>query len=160
MAFVSPPEEYTSSIEERIQGFKTAYLEKGIAVNTSHILTDMFSTLLTFNRPDEFFEDQIKLRNFIEENTHVTAFIACEYDIACVLAQVLKSLGKSIPDDYAIACFDHPGWLYNDMIFTHIKQDEEGIGLKAVELLLQQIHGGTVPIQNMVDHQLIKGNTL
>ncbi|MBM7652212.1 GntR family transcriptional regulator [Neobacillus cucumis] len=159
IAFVSPPEEYTSSIEERIKGFKTAYLQKGIAVSPNYILTDMFSTLPTFNRSDEFFEDQLKLRNFIEENSHVTAFIACEYEIACVLAQVLKSLGKSIPNDYAIACFDHPGWLYNDMIFTHIKQDEDGIAIKAVELLLQQIQGETVPVQNMVDYQLIKGNT-
>ncbi|MBT2698566.1 substrate-binding domain-containing protein [Bacillus sp. ISL-40] len=160
IAFVSPPEEYTSSIEERIQGFKTAYLQKGIAVNPSYILADMFSTLPTFDRSAEFFEDQIKLRNFIQENSHVTAFIACEYEIACVLAQVLKSLGKSIPDDYAIACFDHPGWLYNDMIFTHIKQDEDVIGSKAVELLLKQIQGETVPVQNMVDYKLIEGNTI
>jgi GntR family transcriptional regulator, arabinose operon transcriptional repressor len=160
IAFVSPPEEYTSSIEERIQGFKTAYSQKGIAVSPSYILTDMFSTLPTFDRSLEFFEDQIKLRNFIQENSHVTAFIACEYEIACVLAQVLKSLGKSIPDDYAIACFDHPGWLYNDMIFTHIKQDEGVIGSKAVELLLKQIQGETVQVQNMVDYKLIEGNTI
>jgi len=160
IAFVSPPEEYTSSIEERIQGFKAAYSQKGIAVSPSYILADMFSTLPTFDRSLEFFEDQIKLRNFIQENSHVTAFIACEYEIARVLAQVLKSLGKSIPDDYAIACFDHPGWLYNDMIFTHIKQDEGVIGSKAVELLLKQIQGETVQVQNMVDYKLIEGNTI
>ncbi|MBT2658596.1 substrate-binding domain-containing protein [Bacillus sp. ISL-18] len=160
IAFVSPPEEYTSSIEERIQGFKTAYLQKEIAVSPNYILTDMFSTLPTFDRSAEFVEDQIKLCNFIQENSHVTAFIACEYEIACVLAQVLKSLGKSIPSDYAIACFDHPAWLYNDMIFTHIKQDEEAIGSQAVELLLKQIQGQTVPVQNMVDYKLIEGNTI
>ncbi|WP_160725028.1 GntR family transcriptional regulator [Bacillus sp. USDA818B3_A] len=160
IAFVSPPEEYTSSIEERMQGFKSAYLQKGVAVSPNYIFADMFSTLPTFDKSAEFFEDQIKLRNFIQDNSDVTAFIACEYEIASVLAQVLKSLGKSIPDDYAIACFDHPGWLYNDMIFTHIKQDEDVIGTKAVELLLKQIQGETVPVQNMVDYKLIEGNTI
>ncbi|MGG3470412.1 substrate-binding domain-containing protein [Neobacillus pocheonensis] len=160
IAFVSPPEEFTSSIEERIQGFMTAYSQRGIGVSPNYLLTDMFSTSPVFNQSDEFFEDQIKLRKFIEENPDVTAFIACEYEIACVLAQVLKSLGKSIPNDYTIACFDHPGTLYNDLIFTHIQQDEELIGTKTVELLHKQIHGENVPIQNMIDFQLVEGNTV
>ncbi|MEH7308617.1 GntR family transcriptional regulator [Neobacillus drentensis] len=160
IAFVSPPEEFTSSIEERIQGFMTAYSQKGIGVSPNYLLTDMFSTSPMFNQSDEFFEDQIKLRKFIEENSDITAFIACEYEIACVLAQVLKSLGKSIPNDYSIACFDHPGALYNDLNFTHIRQDEDLIGTKTVELLLKQIDGENAPIQNMINFQLVEGNTV
>ncbi|WP_409294080.1 GntR family transcriptional regulator [Peribacillus sp. SCS-26] len=160
IAFVSPPEEDTSSIEERIQGFQAAYLKKGIAVSPDLLLTEMFSTLPTFEKSDEFQEDLIKLRKFIEENAHVTAFIACEYEIASVLSHVLKSLGKSIPADYAIACFDHPGWFYNDIIFTHIKQDEAGIAVKSVDLLLKQIYGETVPVKNMVEFKLVEGNTV
>ncbi|MBM7691613.1 DNA-binding LacI/PurR family transcriptional regulator [Peribacillus deserti] len=160
IAFVSPPEEDTSSIEERIQGFQSAYLQKGIAVSPDLLLTEMFSTLPTFEKSDEFHEDLIKLRKFIEENSHVTAFIACEYEIASVLAHVLKSLGKSIPNDYAIACFDHPGWFYNDMIFTHIKQDEAAIAVTSVDLLLQQIKGESVPVKNMVEFTLVEGNTV
>ncbi|WP_026691912.1 GntR family transcriptional regulator [Peribacillus kribbensis] len=160
IAFVSPPEEDTSSIEERIQGFQAAYLQRGIAVSPDLLVTEMFSTLPTFEKSDEFQEDLIKLRKFIEENAHVTAFIACEYEIACVLAHVLKSLGNSIPADYAIACFDHPGWFYNDMIFTHIKQDEAGIAVKSVDLLLKQINGETVPVKNMVEFKLVEGNTV
>ncbi|MFP5113906.1 GntR family transcriptional regulator [Bacillaceae bacterium C204] len=160
IAFVSPPEESTSSIEERIQGFMTAYSQKGIGVNPNYLITDMFSTLPTFSQSDEFVKDQTKLRKFIEENSDITAFIAGEYEIACVLAQVLKSLGKSIPNDYAVACFDHSRTLHNDLTFTHIQQDEELIGIKAVELLLKQIHGEIVPIQNMIDFQLVEGNTV
>ncbi|XJZ26700.1 GntR family transcriptional regulator [Bacillota bacterium Lsc_1132] len=159
IAFVSPPEEYTSSIEERIQGFIAAYSQKGIGLSPNYILTDLFSTLPTVNQSDEFFEDQIKLRKFIEDNSHVTAFIACEYEIACVLTQVLKSIGKSIPNDYAIACFDHPEWLYNETVFTHIQQNEDLIGRRAVELLLKQINGESVDIQNIIDFNLIVGNT-
>lgn len=160
IAFVSPPEESTSSIEERIQGFMTAYSQKGIGVSPNYLLTDIFSILPTFSQSEEFVKDQTKLRKFIEENSDVTAFIACEYDIACVLAQVLKSLGKAIPNDYAVACFDHSRTLYNDLTFTHIQQDEELLGIKAVELLLKQIQGEIVPIQNMIDFQLVEGNTV
>ena len=160
IAFVSPPEEYTSSIEERIQGFMTAYSQREMGVSPNYLLTDIFCTLPTFRQSEQVFEDEMKLQKFIEENPQVTAFIACEYEIACVLAQVLKSLGKSVPKDYAIACFDHPGRLYNAMVFTHIQQDEEFIGIKTVDLLFKQIQGENVPIQNMIDFKLVEGNSV
>ncbi|UOF88717.1 GntR family transcriptional regulator [Fodinisporobacter ferrooxydans] len=159
IAFVSPPEEYTSSIEERIQGFTTAHSHRGFAVNPNYVITELFSTLPSFKQSDESVEDQITLKTFIQENPQITAFVACEYEIAVVLVQVLQSLGKKNLDDYAITCFDHPEHPYNDWIITHIQQNERLIGLKAVDLLIDQLKGKPVPSQNIIGFRLVEGNT-
>jgi GntR family transcriptional regulator of arabinose operon len=159
IAFISPPDEYTSSIEERIQGYTAAYAQKKLGINPNFLLTDLFSTLPTFKQTDELMEDQLKLKAFIQENPEITAFVACEFEIAVVLTQVLRSLGKKIPDDYAIVCFDHSDRPYNDYAYTHIRQNEEKIGQKAIDLLIDQIFGHNVPIQNKIEFALVEGNT-
>jgi GntR family transcriptional regulator of arabinose operon len=159
IAFISPPEEYTTSIEERIQGYTAAYVQRRIGINSNYILTELFSTLTTCQQLDELEEDEIKLKHFIEENPQVTAFVACEYEIAVVIAHVLRSLGKQIPDDYSIVCFDHPYHIYNNYMFTHIKQDEITIGLKAVDLLIEQVKNNSVAVKNIIDYSLVEGNT-
>ena len=71
----------------------------------------------------------------------------------------MRSLGKQIPDDYSIACFDHPDSHYNNYFFTHIKQDEIKIGRQAVELLIRQIKNNSVEVKNIIDYSLIEGKT-
>lgn len=159
IAFISPPEEYTTSIEERIQGFTAAYVQRRIGMNSNFVLTELFSTLTNFQQLDEYEEDELKLKQFIVENPEITAFVACEYDIAVAIAHVLKNLGKQIPDDYSIVCFDHPDHLYNDFVFTHIKQEEMKMGRKAVDLLIGQINGNSVKVKNIIDFLLVEGKT-
>lgn len=159
IAFISPPEEFTSSIEERIIGFMSAHVQKGLAVNPDYIITELFSTIPIFNHSMESIEDQLKLKEFIEKNPNVTAFIACEYEIALVLANVLKSLGKKIPDDYSIACFDHPKVPYHDFVITHIKQNEKIMGEKAVDCILDQLKNKQDSTQIVIDFCLVEGST-
>lgn len=159
IAFISPPEEFTSSIEERLQGYISAYTQRRMVINSNYVLTELFSTLTTCQQSDELEEDEIKLKQFIQENPQITAFIACEYEIAVVIAQVLKSLGKQIPNDYAIACFDHPDRYYNGLTFTHIMQDEIKIGRTAVNLLYEQVKNNSVEVKNIIDYSLVEGKT-
>jgi GntR family transcriptional regulator, arabinose operon transcriptional repressor len=159
IAFISPPEEYTSSIEERILGFTSAYLQRGLAVNPDYLITELFSTLPSFNQSKESIEDQLKLKEFIQKNPQVTAFIACEYEIAVVLTHVLKSLGKVIPDDCSITCFDHSINPYNNLIFTHIKQNEDLMGTLAVDCIIDQLQHKFGSKQNVIDFCLVEGDT-
>ena len=159
IAFISPPEEFTSSIEERLLGFTSAFLQRGIAVNPDYLITELFSTLPSFNQSHETIEDQLKLKAFIQENPNVTAFIACEYEIAAVLIHVLKSMGKKVPEDCSIACFDHPYLPYNGLVITHIKQNEKLMGKKAVDCIINQVHSESGTSQNVIDFCLIEGNS-
>ncbi|WEG14680.1 GntR family transcriptional regulator [Pullulanibacillus sp. KACC 23026] len=159
IAFISPPEEFTSSIEERLTGFTSAHLQRGLAVNPDYMITELFSTLPIFDFNHEFIEDQLKLEAFIHRNPQVSAFIACEYEIALVLSHVLKKLGKRVPEDYSIACFDHPKIPNTDVVITHIKQNETKMGIKAVNNILDQLNQKDGPIQTVIDFCLIEGSS-
>ncbi len=160
IAFISPPEEFTSSIEERILGFTSAFLQRGLAVNPDYIITELFSTLPTFKDAHESsMDDRFRLQEFIQKNPQITAYIACEYEIAVVLADVLKILGKKIPETCSIVCFDHPTHPYNDFLFTHIKQNESEMGTKAVDCIVDQLKNEFNDKQNVVDFCLVEGNT-
>jgi len=78
-------------------------------------------------------------------------------NIASILVSVITSLGKQVPQDCEIVCFDYPDEGTNPPLFTHVQQDEQLIGKKSVDLLLAQLKGEKVPLHNIVNHQLITG---
>lgn len=159
IAFLSPPAKNTSTLEDRLQGFSMAFSQRDLSLNPDYQLANLFSTL-----PDAFRREKIKideetLRTFIEVNPDISAFIASEYNLALILRQVQEKLGKKTPQDYAIACFDSPGESLGQPDFTYIHQDEEAIGLTAVNLLLAQIEGQSVSLNNVVGFQLVEGKS-
>ncbi len=159
IGFVSPPEENTSTIEERIQGYSAAFIQHGLKFDPQHCFTKLYSTL-----PSSLLSNQIKmgdyqaLRDFIAQNQHLTAFIACEYNIALILVAVLSSMGKQVPQDCEVVCFDYPDEGIYPPLFTHILQDETSIGRQSVDLLLAQLKGEKVPLHNIVAHKLVENS--
>jgi len=158
IGFVSPPEENTSTIEERIQGYSLAFLERGLKFDPQHCFTKLYSTLPSSSLSSQVEKNDYQaLRDFIAQNPQLTAFVACEYNIASILVSVITSLGKQVPQDCEIVCFDYPDEGTNPPLFTHVQQDEQLIGKKSVDLLLAQLKGEKVPLHNIVNHQLITG---
>lgn len=153
VAFLSPPAEHTSTIEERLQGFAEAFDRRGVRVPAEHLLTQLYSTLPALNRPDNDAGDEATLRAFLSSHPDVTGFVACEYGLACLLLRVLKQLGR--PEGVEVVCFDSPDWGLGEPAFAHIKQDETTMGRRAVELLLAQIAGEKPPAQHVIDFQLV-----
>jgi DNA-binding LacI/PurR family transcriptional regulator len=154
IAFLSPPPENTTTIEERIAGFAETLSQSGRA----YFLTNLFSTLPNCFIPEKIQADQQTMRLFLEQYPAIQAFVVCEYNIALMLKDVLMKMGKRIPEDYAIVCFDSPSLPVGEPQFTHIQQNEIEIGQVAVNLLLSQIHGD--PVTNpvvAVEHRLVKG---
>ncbi len=160
IGFVSPPAENTSTIEERVQGFSAAFIEHGLKFDPQHCFTKIYSTL-----PSSLLSSQVKmsdyqtLRDFITQNPQLTAFIACEYNIALILVAVLNSLGKQVSQDCEVVCFDYPDEGIYPPLFTHILQDETLIGQQSVDLLLAQFKGEKVFLHNIVEHKLVKSPT-
>ena len=81
------------------------------------------------------------------------AFVACEYNIALVLADVLRE--RWADGTYKIACFDSPADPFGHVTFTHIEQDQRAIGYAAVNLLGAQLAGHEVPPRTIVPHRLV-----
>jgi len=159
IAFLSPPIKDTSSIEERYQGFATALSQRGLGVAPQYCLTNLFSTLPQSFHGDKIGQDEDTLRSFIAQNPELTAFVVCEYNLALILSDVLASMGKRVPEDYAIACFDSPETPFGAPLFTHIQQDEPTMGHTAVDLLIGQIRGDDTPARTVIGFHLIEGQS-
>lgn len=159
IAFLSPPAHNTSSIEERIQGFRDVFSRRDLGERTQRYLTNLYSTLPDAFRPDNIGADEEAIRQFIEANPCVTAFVACEYNIALILARVLTAVGKRVPEDYAIVCFDSPDEPFGEPLFTHVRQDETAMGRAAVDSLIAQLHGKPVATCTVVGFQMVEGRS-
>ncbi|MFB5660231.1 GntR family transcriptional regulator [Alteribacillus sp. HJP-4] len=162
IAFISPPVEGTSSVEDRLMGFHLAMSEKGFKTNPDIIFNNAVSSIdINKNDPAPLHstDDIEEIRKLIEENPYITAFVACEYGIAVKLYQEIQRIGKRVPEDYSIVCFDSPKNLMSPPFFTHIQQNEKAIGYKAVDLLAAQLEGEKEPVHSDAEYKLIDGQS-
>jgi DNA-binding LacI/PurR family transcriptional regulator len=153
LAFVSPPPDNTSSIEARLEGFRAAFADRDPAYGGRHFLTDMRSTLPDAFTPDSVEADVQRAVAFLRAEPDITALVACEYNLARVLAKATDVLGAR--DRYLIACFDSPPDPVTGSAFLHVRQDQREMGRRAVELLLMQIRGEPVPKQSTVPFTVV-----
>ena len=155
IAFVSPPLENTSSLEERAQGFMAAFSQRGISLNPNFLFTRLLSTLPgAFNNRGVQADTDV-LRRFFQENPQITAFVACEYNVALIVSKALKSQYPQTSQNYTVACFDSPEDPFEEPLFTHIKQDEYNMGRKAVDTLRSQLAGEKTPLHIIIDFKLV-----
>jgi GntR family transcriptional regulator of arabinose operon len=158
IAFLSPFPDGTSSVEDRLTGFQFAVSEKGLRLNSN--TTVMYLTQkLQIDGAEEKLNvpyDRQTIKEFIINNPQVTAFLACEYEIAVMIHQELSLLGRKVPEDCMIVTFDSPSTLGEGPLYTHILQNEKRMGSEAVDLLVSQMKGNRVPIHSEVDFSLIK----
>jgi DNA-binding LacI/PurR family transcriptional regulator len=151
-AFISPPAEHTSTIEQRIQGYELAIRGRGTDV-TPLTFTDLHSTLPGHSTDEGRRADKEALRDFVLREPSVAGFVVCEYSIAVMLREVLDDVGGLT--EHTIACFDSPNRQPWGGKFLHIKQDQRSMGRKAVDLLVAQINGDDVPLRTVIPFSLI-----
>ena len=152
LAFVSSPPANTSSIEDRMHGFRAAFSQRGLGLDRQHLLTNLTSG---FPNPESKIEgDRHAIRTFVLANPSITGFVASEYPIALIVHDVLHEMRRR--DGEMVACFDSPRGKFVEPRFTHIQQDEREMGRRAVDLLLAQLEGHQTPSRSIVPHQLVK----
>ena len=136
-----------------------AFSHRGLSLSPDYCFTDLISTLPRSFNPSNIERDKRQLKAFIGRYPHVTAFVASEYYVARVAHQTLLELGKRIPHDYAIVCFDSPENPLEQPLFTHIQQDEYAMGSVAVDVLDALIRDGSAEVRTVVDFNLIEGQS-
>jgi GntR family transcriptional regulator, arabinose operon transcriptional repressor len=159
IAFISPPVERTSTLEQRLAGFQSALTKRGIRPNPAHSLNNLYSSLPTHFKPLDILYDQETIKTFLQHVPEVTAFMVVEYNLALALTQTLLSLGKNVPEDYSIVCFDSPEIPLEVPRFTHIRQDQSGMGSKAVEIIQALIEKQTPALQHVMKFELVEGRS-
>lgn len=155
IAFVSPPPENTSSIEERLEGFHAAFTGRGLPLDHVHQLTDLSSTLPGAFTPDNVLADVERIRAFQAREPEVTAFVVCEYNLARVMG---RAISGAQPQPL-IACFDSPLDPVAGPGFLHVRQDQQEMGRRAVDLLLAQLRGAPVPPRSIVPFSIVEPET-
>jgi GntR family transcriptional regulator, arabinose operon transcriptional repressor len=158
IAFLSPPVTNTSALEERLEGFEAALNRHGLPRRPEHLLSSLLATLPTQFHPENIAADQHLLERFVD-NTRATAFFCVEYNLALEFTSVLERLGKRVPEDVAVVCFDSPQIPFSSPRFTHVRQDEPEIGRIAVQRILEQLRGEHAPTRTHVQFQLVHGRS-
>jgi GntR family transcriptional regulator of arabinose operon len=159
IGFISLPAENTSTIEDRIQGYTDALTQHGQHFKPQYLMTHLFSSV-----PRSFEERNVQVdfenvKKFVKLNPELTAFVAVEYNLALILREVLLSLGKDIPGQTSIVCFDSPRNPFGKHLFTHVSQDEFAMGQRAAELLQQQWDLKEVSFNNIIPYTIVKGDS-
>jgi GntR family transcriptional regulator, arabinose operon transcriptional repressor len=149
VAFISPPVENTSTIEERLQGFVDACHAHG--VTAEHLVTSLISTLPAVMHDGAAANDEQTLTTLFEQHD-IQAVVACEYNLAVLAEQVVQTRGSSVE----IVCFDAPTNVHQMPRFTYVQQDERRIGEVAMEVLLNQLNGNAVPDHRIIDYRIIE----
>lgn len=161
IAFLSPPLD-TSSISDRLQGYQQAHTGRGYLASPKYVYTGVRSTMPiheTEQRDEMIDREQRSLELFLQGIPEVTAYVACEYEIALLAQRVLAKNGMHVPKDVSIVCFDTYHGVMDEVFFTHVRQDEEAMGRLGVNLAVQAMLGNATPFNVKIPHQIIESHS-
>lgn len=127
----------TTTIEDRIQGYTNAIIQKELIMRSEYVVTDLQ-----------------EIGDFIEVHPEIKAFIANDYNLAIMLEQELQTR-RNDSSDVEIVCFDWPQELWGVKQFTSIRQDETRIGRGAVDLLHVKWNGDDYELHNTIEHEMV-----
>jgi DNA-binding LacI/PurR family transcriptional regulator len=132
----------TSSIVERLAGYRWALDASGLPVEADEICTALHTT--PWPAPDVAIErhNQSALRAYLDRAERPSAVFACNDFVAFQVVQAAEGLGLRIPDDLAVVGFDNVASAdYFGPPLTTVEQQFEELGATAAAVLLDRIHG-------------------
>lgn len=157
LAFVSAPVNNTTSLEDRLEGFRGAFAHRDRSNYTQHVVTTLRSTPNMPSISGDTDADREAVARLIDEHQEITAFVAAEYQFAVLVHEMLASLGHL--DGRTIACFDMPDLPFAPHDFLHVRQDERAMGRLAVDLLVAQVNGDDVPPVSTIPYAIVDPTT-
>jgi DNA-binding LacI/PurR family transcriptional regulator len=136
IGFYSGPVKDTSSIEERRDGFLQAFVDFEVKCKADYFCHSLHSPwTFPFYDKERVNADIQQVTEHIKLHPELSAAFVAEYRMALIVKQAAGILGRRVPEDFSILCFDSPSSSIEIPPFTHILQDEYTIGSRAVELL-------------------------
>ncbi len=132
IGFIGAPND-SSTIDERLKGYRIALEEHGVKLNEGHIRFGDYRRETGFNI----------IRKMIREKSYPRAIFAENDLLALGALQGAKEEGLSVPEDLAIVGFDDiPMASFPEVSLTTVCQPKYRMGRLAVEILLEAIEGG------------------
>lgn len=145
IAWISPPIKHTTPLDLRQNAFIESHIEHNCLPDSKLWYNNIQAVRPGNATPDVIQQDLENLMAHLKAHPEITAVFASEYNVAWLIKQAAQTLGLRIPQDLSIVCFDLPNSFSQFREITYIRQDEEGIGRKAVQLLLERIEDADLP---------------
>lgn len=159
IALVTAPDQETTTLDDRKQGFIQSHLDNGLLLNKEYIYDKIQSRLPGEAQDKALQETVMDIKSFLNSNSEITAVIAAEHFIAELTKVAAEDIGKRVHGDIEIICFDSPESILNQYDFTHIRQNETEMGKIAVKMLNSLIIEEKIEEEHvLLDVELILGN--
>jgi DNA-binding LacI/PurR family transcriptional regulator len=133
----------TSSIVERMAGYRWAFEQYGLEYDPDLVCTDV-RRLLGWppSEPEKEIHNTRVLQVFLDRADRPEAIFVCNDYVAFQVVQVAESLGLRIPEHLALVGFDNVSYTdYFGVPLTTVEQYRDEIGNTAASLLLDRIAG-------------------
>jgi DNA-binding LacI/PurR family transcriptional regulator len=160
IGFYSGRIEHTSTVEDRRNGFINAHTNFEVTYDPGWFCYDLASIwTYPFYSHEQVMADVEMVKQHLSAHPELSAAFVTEYAMALIVKSAAEALGRRIPGDFSILCFDAPPAIVGKPPFTYLYQDEYAIGKSAVEAL-QRIISGTDPASMgdiMIPAKLIEG---
>ena len=165
IALLALPDERSSTISERMNGFKDACVDHHILVNKELWLVDLNAM---FDQPPELldqteiYEKYVqRIEEHLRQHPEITAVFGTEYLVSKAAWEALRRMEKSVPGDVSLVSFDMDSSYVGSHTMSYIKQPQYDMGKQSVELLMQMIRHEQ-PEENIciLDGEWIDGGTI
>ena len=149
----------TTALRERLDGYIDAYAQSKFPLNKALIKSELYYTIPGMHVDEVMAEDVGSLIRFFEENLNVTAVLAADFPVALLVNSALEKMGKKVPDDISMICYDRMD--DSPMNFTYIRQSQYEMGGAAVDLLYKVISRDDIADSHvLLDYELVEGDTV
>lgn len=140
IAFACPPIRTGGVVGKRLEGYKQALLEHGVAYDPALVFEREFSIHGT-----------TALGKMIAERTDITAVFATADVMAAGIMSGIQQNGKRVPDDVSIVGFDDINWCRMTYpMLTSVHQDANMKGEIAAEYMMKLLDGESVAQKEII----------
>ena len=142
IAFVSTDNLTTTSVAERLEGYRLALRTAGIDVDPRLVFARIPAVRTWGSDYPLISKDQAKVIAGFLETSDATAAFALHDHLALEVVAAARSLRRRVPEDFAVAGFDDDPLLGNVAVpLTTIAQPRDRIGRVAAQRVVDRIEG-------------------
>lgn len=146
IGFVTRPSLQTTSVRDRVEGYRRALLDHGLPFDQSLVCDSLKTSVSEM----EFFgtargnslHDVEVIAEFLKHEERPSAIFAVNDLVALATLEAASRLGLRIPEDIALVGFDDIDIVSHlETPLTTVAQDKYAIGAQAAQLLIDKIEG-------------------
>lgn len=146
-----------STVQDRRNGYVLAHAAAGVPHDVADEFQAVYSVAPGATTSAE--DDIARLTEWVESRPDLTAYLVSEHRIALLLRRACRALGRDVPGDVSVVCFDQPDARLDDsvFVFTHVAQPQRLMGAQAIDELFAQLDDPGAVTKHALPARLVPG---